>query len=232
MRSSAAVSHRGLVAITAGQHRQYRSWPLRTCGKHTGDRSAPAPRSAPPAAATYRADMPTTLSPSGVRGAHPALLLAAAVSISGALSGCAGHREPVEPPPAVTVTVTVAVTSTVEVPVPAAEPTPYQRTPSADARRWAVRTPAGMVCGFDSAEITCRGDYDSGASTMRWLVGAAQAEPTESAVDIPDDGQELAYGTGRTAGPWELQMDEAGITFTHSGTGAKATFSRAGVTVG
>ena len=191
-----------------------------------------APRNVPTAAAPYRADVPTTPSPGRVRRARRALVLATAVSIAASVSSCAGHREPGEPPAAVTVTVTVAVTSTVEVPVPAGEPTPYQRTPAADGRRWAVRTPAGMVCGFDTAEITCRGDYDSGTSTMRWLAGAAQAEPAEGTVDIPDDGQELAYGTGRTAGPWELQMNEAGITFTHSGTGAKATFSRAGVAVG
>ena len=49
---------------------------------------------------------------------------------------------------------------------------------------------------------------------------------------VPEDGQELAYDTERGAGPWTLQMSEVGITFTHNGTGAKATFSRAGVKVG
>lgn len=158
-----------------------------------------------------------------------AAVLAAAGAV--ALSGCGGAEAPAEPPPAVTVTVTVAVTSTVRVPAAPSEPTPYERTPAPDAQRWAVRTPAGMVCGFDSAEIICRGDYDSGAMALRWRVGAAAAEPDED-VTVPDDGQELAYGTQRNAGPWSLQMSEDGITFTHTGTGAKAMFSRAGVKVG
>ncbi len=162
-----------------------------------------------------------------VRVAAAALAAAGAV----ALSGCGGAEAPADPPPAVTVTVTVAVTSTVRVPAAPSEPTPYERTPAPDAQRWAVRTPAGMVCGFDSAEITCRGDYDSGATAMRWRVGAAAAEPDED-VTVPDDGQELAYGTQRNAGPWSLQMSEDGITFTHNGTGAKAMFSRAGATIG
>ncbi len=105
------------------------------------------------------------------------------------LSGCTGDAEPAEPPPAVTVTVTVAVTSTVRVPAAPSEPTPYQRTPAPDAQRWAVRTPAGMVCGFDAMEITCRGDYDSGATALRWRVGAPAAEPVDVAVTVPEDGQ-------------------------------------------
>lgn len=136
-----------------------------------------------------------------------------------------------EAPPAVTVTVTVAVTSTVRVPAPSNEPTTYQRTPAPDAQRWAVRTPAGMACMFDAVEVTCSGNFDSGAAALRWRVGAAAAEPVED-VTVPGDGQDLAYGTQRSAGPWSLDMSEAGITFTHSGSGAKAAFSRAGVAVG
>lgn len=163
--------------------------------------------------------------------------LGAATAAVAVLAGCSGgDADPA--PEVITVTQTVGVTSTVTVSAtPGAAPSPYQRTPETTAppppsQQWAVRTPAGLSCMFDQQSVTCSGDYDSGATTLRWRVGAPDSETVQATVTVPEDGEELAYGTQRSAGPWTLQMAEAGITFTHNDSGASAMFSRAGVAVG
>lgn len=107
--------------------------------------------------------------------------------------------------------------------------TPTSTTPAAVPQKWAVSTPAGMRCSFDDTVIVCTGEFESGAGSYSWSAGAQMATPETRSVTAT--GQVLKYGARNTAGPWELIMEESGITFRHKGSGTEATFSKEGVHV-
>ncbi|KMV19634.1 hypothetical protein ACT17_06220 [Mycolicibacterium conceptionense] len=133
----------------------------------------------------------------------------------------------------VTVTQTVAVTSTVTA-TPSGPPPPPPSASGAPGAgtQWVVRTPAGMSCLLDDKEVTCTGEFDSGAEGYRWRPGGSSPEKLTSPVSLPGSGVALTYGSRRSAGPWTISMEKSGVTFQHGSSGPSVTFNKSGATVG